>query len=258
MKIAKETINTMMKQITLDCNLNEAREIAPNMFLSPSKKIEGARIIENMDLFMKVIVFMGKAYVMADESILGGCEDLFKSIPAEWLFEFHNLRKIDYILGEYGREIVDTHIYFLPADGVEKEIERPNDIWLYEKEIEAMRENNPFHHAFCYSTTQPDIIGVASMEGDKIKAVAGASEDGKYVRQIGIDVLNEYRGQGLATHLVSLLRQRILEDGSLPFYGTNESHALSRNVAIQSGFLPAYSEFFVTKMKKDKHNKTRH
>lgn len=256
MRIAKDTLDTMMKQITLDCNLNESVQIADKIFLAPSKAIEGARFINGMDLFMKVIVFMGKAYIMADESILGGCEDFFRNIKPEWMFEFFTLRKIDYILGSFDREIVDTHIYYLPAEGSEIVIPKGDEIWLNKDSIEEFRDNNPFPNALGFSPTQPDEIAVMLKDGDKPKAMAGASIDGKYVRQIGIDVLKEYRHEGLATHLVSLLKQQIIDDGYLPFYGTSESHALSRNVAIQSGFLPAFSEFFVAKMINNKHNET--
>lgn len=256
MRIAKETLDTMMKQITLDCNLEESIQIADRIFLAPSKANEGARLINGMDLFMKVIVFMGRAYIMADESILGGCEDFFRNIKPEWMFEFFTLRKIDYILGTYEREIVDTHIYYLPAEGSDVVKEKGNEIWLNSKDIEEFRNNNLFPNALGFSPTQPDEIAVMIKDGNKPIAMAGASIDGKYVRQIGIDVLKEYRHEGLATHLVTLLKQQIISEGNLPFYGTSESHALSRNIAIQSGFLPAFSEFFVAKMINHKHNET--
>ena len=123
----------MRKQIYLDCNGDEASEIAPGIFLAPSKILPGARIIDKMDSFFRVVVLMGKAYIMADESILGGCEELFKDSKPEWFFNFDNLRRIDYILHEYGREIVNTHIYNLPASGSEMEEPYGDEIWLDEK-----------------------------------------------------------------------------------------------------------------------------
>lgn len=249
MRISKEVLDTMMKQVTLDCNVNEAEEIARGVFLAPSKILKGSRIINKTDPFFRVIVLMGKAYIMADESILGGCEELFRDSKPEWFFSFSNLRQIDYILHEFGREIVDTHIYFLPAEG--REIEKPkgNEIWLREKEIALLKDSNPFHSALCYSPTQPDVIAVAIKEEDEMIAMAGASDDGKYTYQIGINVKEGYEGRGLAVHLVTLLKQQILEEGKLPFYGTSESHAISRAIAIKSGFMPAFSEFTVTKTK---------
>ncbi|MCR4748501.1 MAG: GNAT family N-acetyltransferase [Lachnospiraceae bacterium] len=249
MKITGQTLETMKKQIYLDCNVYDAEEISKGIFLSPSKILEGSRIINKMDPFFRVVILMGNAYIMADESILGGCNELFKDSKPEWFFDFDNLRRIDYILHEYKKEIVNTHIYFLPAEG--SQIEEPwgDEIWLNEKDIENMRENNICHRALCYSPTQPDVIAVMLKDGEKIKGMAGASLDGKYVHQIGIDVKEGYEGRGIAVHLVKLLKQRLLEQGTLPFYGTCESHAVSQSVAVRSGFMPAFSEFFVSETK---------
>ena len=151
-------------------------------------------------------------------------------------------------LKEFGYEIADTHIYYLPDMDAPKIEEIHPVVWYDEKEIAAMKEENPFHNAFCYSPTQPDIIGVGAISDDgSIKGMAGASLDGKYVRQIGIDVKEEYRGEGLATYLTTLMKQKLLEKGTLPFYGTSESHSLSRSVAIKAGFLPAWCEIYVKK-----------
>lgn len=252
MRISKKTLDTMMKQVYLDCNGKESYEIADKVFLAPSKILPGSRIIDKMDPFFRVIVIMGKAYIMADESILGGCEELFKDSKPEWFFNFDNLRRIDYILHDYGREIVNTHIYYLPAEGSLPEKEYGDEIWLNEKQIEAMRETNVCYRALCYSPTQPDVIAVMLKDSDKIKGMAGASLDGKYVRQIGIDVKEGYEGKGIGVHLVKLLKQRLLEQNTLPFYGTCESHAISRTIAIRSGFMPAFSEFFVSATKDKK------
>lgn len=245
MKIGKETINTMRKQIELDCNTAEAEEIAPGIFLSPSKILEGARIINKTDPFFRCIVFLGKAYIMADESILGGCRELFKDSKPEWFFEFSNLRRIDYILHEYGREIVDTHIYFLPAEDADIIEPQGDEVWLDEEDIVEIKEGNVFTNALCYSPTQPDVIAVEKLDKGNPIAMAGASRDGKYAYQIGINVLPGYEGKGLGVHLVTLLKQRLLAEGKLPFYGTNESHSISRTIAIRSGFMPAFSEFSV-------------
>lgn len=249
MKVSKDALDIMMKQISLDCNVLESNEIAKGVFLAPSKILPGARIINKTDPFFRVVVIMGKAYIMADKSILGGCEELFKDAKPEWFFSFSNLRQIDYILHEFGREIVDTHIYFLPASDAPTIKANGNEIWLGEKEIAAMKDTNVFSSALCYSPTQPDVIAVAIKEKDEMIAMAGASDDGKYTYQIGINVKEGYEGKGYGVHLVTLLKQKLISEDKIPFYGTSESHAISRNIAIRAGFMPAFSEFTVTKTK---------
>lgn len=249
MKIANETIEIIEKQFALDCNLAQAEEIQQGrMYIAPSKDLYGARIVDKTDNFFRAVLFMGKAYLMVDESIYEGCKEVFKDVDPNWFCKFPNLRILDRILNESGYEIADTHIYYLPDMEAKKVEETIPVIWLGEEEIADMKEENPFHNALCYSQTQPDVIAVAVPEDDgRLKGMAGASKDGMYVRQIGIDVREEYRGEGLATYLTTLLKQRLLDNGTLPFYGTSESHALSRSVAVKSGFLPAWCEIYAKK-----------
>ena len=250
-KIASETIEIIEKQFSLDCNLEEAEEIGQGkVFLAPSKQITGARIVEKTELFFRAIIFMGKAYLMTDESIYEGCREVFKDVEPNWFCKFPNLRLLDRILNEYDHEIADTHIYYLPDKDAAYQEESHPVIWYTEKDIQEMKADNPFHNALCYSKTQPDVVAVAAPEDSGcLKGMAGASRDGKYVHQIGVDVREEYRGQGLATYLTILMKQRLLNNGVLPFYGTSESHSLSRSVAIQAGFLPAWCEIYVKKSK---------
>jgi len=259
MRISKEYMERMQKQIALDCNLEEAVRLKDDVFLAPTAVLEGARIMEKMDMFFRTVVFMGKAYVMADPQILPQVEEMIKGNPAEWFFNFKRLKGIDRLLNEYGREIVDTHVYFLP-DGDMPRIQIPEDfVWYSPEDIEKMKKDNEFHAALCYSATQPDVIAVGApvseeiLKGDNrinqkfLKGMAGASLDGKYTKQIGINVRPEYAGEGLAVKLVTSIKQQLLDQGDLPFYGTNESHAVSRSVGTKAGFLPAFAELFVAK-----------
>jgi len=259
MRISNESLETIKKQFILDCNLKEAEEIAPNkVYLSKTKELPGARMVNQTDPFFRAIMFMDQVYIMADEKIYEGCREIFKNASPEWFCKFPNLRLIDTFLQDYGREIADTHIYFLPDEDKADVLETGSLIWLSREDIEKIQEYNPFHNALCYSPTQPDVIAVALLDEkedlkDKsliekipfMKGMAGASLDGTHVRQIGIDVRDAYRKEGVGIYLTTLLKQRIIKSGLLPFYGTSESHTISRSVAVKSGFLPAWCEIYV-------------
>ena len=150
MRISKNDYDTMLNQIYLDCNVGEAVKVKDDLYIAPSVVLPGSRVINKMDPFFRVIVFMGTAYVMASEETIDGFIEILKDYPAEWFFNYGRLRKIDYILNEFGREIVDTHIYFLP-DEDDYTIEIPSDWkWFSEEEIEAFKDKNPFNNALCY------------------------------------------------------------------------------------------------------------
>ena len=72
--------------------------------------------------------------------------------------------------------------------------------------------------------------------------MAGASEDAKGWLQIGVDVMPEYRSMGVGTYLVTLLKNKIEDDGNIAFYGTSISNYHSWNIALNSGFYPAWLE----------------
>ena len=54
----------------------------------------------------------------------------------------------------------------------------------------------------------------------------------------------EAEGLGIGTMLVTILKNEILNRGKLPFYGTSMSHIASQRVAINAGFIPAWSELY--------------
>lgn len=247
MRIDSECMEKTLRQYDLDYNMQEGEWITDKIHLSPVRLLEGARIHEKTDNFLKVGILLGKAYVMADEAMHPWIKKELGKEPPEWWCAFQNLRKIDGELKKYGREILDTHIYFLPSEEPTMEGARYQVQWFEDKQLEQFRGDSRFSHALCFSKTQPDRIALAACEKKKIMAMAGVSEDGSYLWQIGIDVLPEYEGRGLGMNLVTLMKQEVIRRGKAPFYGTAQSHAISRNVAIASGFLPAWAEIVVKK-----------
>lgn len=249
MRIDSEYMEKTLCQFALDYNVDGGEWITEKIHLSPIKRCEGARLHIKHDIFFKAAIIMGKAYVMAEEAMHPWVKEVLAKEPPEWWCDFKNLRKIDEELKKYGREIFDTHIYFLPAEEPTMERPRFKVKWFEDKELEQFREDTRFNkYALSFSPAQPDRLAVAAYDGDKIMGMAGCSEDGACLWQIGIDVLPEYAGQGIAVNLVTLLKEEIIRRGKTPYYGTAESHAISRNIAIASGFLPAWAEIQVRKV----------
>ena len=77
---------------------------------------------------------------------------------------------------------------------------------------------------------------------EQIIGLAGCSADTTLFWQIGIDVLPAYRGMGIGTKLVQLLKNETFRRGAIPFYGTSLSNLYSWNIALNCGFYPAWVE----------------
>ncbi len=246
--MTKERIDEIVRaQFRLDtnCSLEDEKEKIIN--INEAVKKDGSRYFDDLDPFLRVIIYRGETYMCAGSEILDWCREKYSLYKPEWFCKFENLRELDEKLKEYGYGIKDTHVYCLPDLEFEGyDFDAPFAVkWFDKDELLKFKENNPFKNALMFIPDCPDMIAVAAFDGgeDPI-AMAGASRDSDTMWQIGIDVLWDYRHKGIAVYLVSLLKDRILEMGKVPFYGTSESHSNSLNVGIRSGFMPAFTEVF--------------
>ncbi|MCF0148337.1 MAG: GNAT family N-acetyltransferase [Clostridium sp.] len=213
------------------------------------KEIIGARKYNNDKEILKILIFNGKLVVSAEEAIKGWCIENLLKFPGEWLFLYSVLRRIDKKLNEFGYEIEDTHHYYLPID--ENYVDTNNlKLKFYEKdEILQFKDDSRFDETFAFNENYPDVLAVAALDNEgNIIGMAGASEDSNIMWQIGVNVLPEAKGNGVATTIVKALKNEILKRGKIPFYGTVESHIISQKVALKSGFYPVFAEVKIRKI----------
>lgn len=228
-----------------NCSLEDEAEKIIN--INKAERKEGSRYFDDLEPFFRAVIYRGEMYMCADGEILDWCRERYALYRPEWFCKFENLRELDGKLHEYGYGIKDTHVYCLPdAEFEGYDFDAPYDVKWYDKdEISDLKEGNPFKNALMFIPDCPDVIALAALDEDKEPiAMAGASSDSDMMWQIGIDVLPKYAHRGIAVYLVSKLKDRIMEMGRVPFYGTSESHSNSLNVAFRSGFLPAFTEVF--------------
>ena len=64
-------------------------------------------------------------------------------------------------------------------------------------------------NALCEKRKELDILGVGAFDKEKLVGLAACSADGEKMWQIGIDVLPEYRNQGIAWEVFCCLMARI-------------------------------------------------
>ena len=88
------------------------------------------------------------------------------------------------------------------------------------------------------------MLAVCAVENDTILGMASVTRDTEKMWQVGVNVTKEGEGKGIGAYVTSLLKERLLERGILPFYSTVESHIKSQKVAFQSGFEPVFYEMF--------------
>lgn len=221
--------------------------------LTVSALQEGRRVYSNEKYFFHMVTTGNNAVLTAEECLHPFLEEFMKERTGHWLFELPNLLPLEKELNRFGYTLTQTHHMFLPAEQVEAKKNYPVKWFCGKEEIEQFYGDERFPNAICseYLPHRPDNIVVCAYDGDKIMGMAGCSEDAPGWQQIGIDVMLNYRSLGVGTYLVTLLKNKILEDGNIPFYGTSVSNYHSWNIALNCGFRPVWVEIGAKKKSTD-------
>ena len=204
---------------------------------------------------LRLINYRGLTVICAQHPrVREAADNLLAGDNGNWVGDYSELRKLNDYLTPYALQLPGTSLFYTPGKDFWDAPARPvaptgfEYRWLTPAECEAYRGNPNFENALGFKELRPDVQVLGAFAGDQLVALAGASEDSDWCRQIGIDVLPAYRGRGLASYLVSELAQAVLAEGFVPFYGTSPSHITSQQVALNAGFRPAWWEFVSTSL----------
>ena len=136
-------------------------------------------------------------------------------------------------------------LYYLPDLDLIKPLAAPAG-FLYDMDeadcIQTLYQFEGFHNALQYDSghPRPDVLVTLAKKDGKITGMAGASADCARMWQIGMDVLPEYRNNGIAAYLVNWLTLEIMKRGMVPYYGTASSNIASQRVAHRAGYCPSW------------------
>lgn len=89
---------------------------------------------------------------------------------------------------------------------------------------------------------RPTVLAAVAEQNGDVVGVAGLSKDSEFMYQIGIDVLPEHRGNGLAPAMTAAAARAVFAAGALPYYGTSSSNVPSMRTALAAGLRPTWVE----------------
>jgi len=244
MKTKQELINIIKNQLAIEYNCSVNDFSSSNNIVTVSRKNENSRHYINGSFFFQMTTFGDNAVITANECIHDWLKDYIKDKKGHRLFEHNNLMIIEKKLNDYNKKLYHTHHMFLSYKDI-----KPKNLdlklkWFEKDEIHQFYETKKFPNALCttYNPKRPDVLAVAAYDENKIIGMAGCSADTPLLWQIGIDVDENYRGKGIGTYLVTLLKNEIEKRGKIPFYGTSLSNLHSWSIALNSGFTPVWVE----------------
>lgn len=157
-------------------------------------------------------------------------------------FETPAIHVLDELLAPFGLKICFMAEYFLPDVDILKALPCPYELRILHqadfRDLYLLQWSN----ALCEKRKELDVLGVGAYDQGKLIGLAGCSADCENMYQIGVDVLPEYRRQGVASALTSRLALEILKLGRVPFYCAAWCNLRSVRNAIKCGFRPAWVE----------------
>ena len=249
MKTKQELVTTIQSQLAKEYNCSIEDFFSKDNIVTIQRSHPERRHYIEGTFFFQMVTFGNNAVITANKNIHEWLNEYVKDKKGHWLFEHDNLMEIELELNKFGKKLSQTHHMFLPfkQTATGSSLPRKIDIktkWFEGEEIHQFYVTKNYPNALCkeHNPKRPDVLAIAAYDGDMIIGMAGCSADTPDLWQVGIDVTENYRGRGIGTYLVTLLRNEIEQRGKIPFYGTSLSNLPSWGIALNSGFFPAWIE----------------
>lgn len=138
-------------------------------------------------------------------------------------------------------------IYFIPdLERITKQNEIDNlSFKLFDGNTSDIGLSSGFENAITFENGKCiSDIAYCAFDGDKVVGVAGADKINNDIWEVGIEVLPEYRKDGLATILTKNLTLKILEKDIVPIWCASSTNIGSQAVANKSNYIPLWFETF--------------
>lgn len=241
--IFSDAVQALVQLLATEYHCTEDSFFRSENVLTELSVCDGVGRYEAEKPFFRMVTLGNNAVISADAVLRPFLRDYIQNKTGHWLFEFPNLLQIEQALKPYSCTLGQSRHMFLPAVSVIPQTSFPTK-WFFDREIFEFYGDKRFPNAICeqFLPQRPDRMVAVAYDGDEIMGMAGCSEDAPGWMQIGIDVMPQYRSMGVGTYLVTVLKNKIEEMGDIPFYGTSLSNYHSWNIALKSGFKPAWVE----------------
>ena len=235
----QEMMAIVHEQLALDYNCEPEDFNKDGIIFTTAQKRNGRREMPFVTPRLEVIT-MGKS------TIVNASNDIMPYIKRKFK-------------GKSNYEIMTSNLvygvnpYFLPSMSNYQYAQNDNyKFTLIDENIRDLYKYKEFHNALQYdpNSKRPETLAAIANDGNRIVGIACASSDSKTMWQIGVDVLPEYQGNGIAVTLVNMLTKETLSHGIVPYYTTDCTNINSQKVAIKCGYFPAWSHCFRARLPK--------
>ncbi len=235
----QELLQIVRNQLAVDYNCKPEDFQKDGVIITKAVKADGRRALPFRKTRCEMITMGHSVIVNASEDVLPFVK---KRLAGKSRYETLNAPFV------YG---VNPH--YLPGLEHLKQIDaNPNFAYRVVERAEIPRyyAYKGLHNALLYNSAgmTTETLGVAAWDGARLAGIGCAIADSEKMCQIGVDVLPEYRNQGIATAIVNKLAIETLNRGYIPYYFTDNSNVASQKTAIAAGFFPAWAHCYQTRL----------
>lgn len=235
----KLMMDSVYNQLAIDYNCSPDDFLKEGLIFTEAKQIEGRRPFPWITPRLEMVTMGNGIVINASKDIL---PFVYQQLEGKTKYDALNM---PFVYGVYP--------YFLPDLDKITLLSRNKDfeyVIVEKDEIQKLYEFKDFNYALQYdiNSQHPEMVAVIAKFKDTVVGIASATAECKTMWQISVDVLSPYRGNKLATILVNTLTLEVLNRGYIPYYFTDCSNVISLRVAVQAGYLPAWSHCFKTRL----------
>lgn len=238
----KDILQISMNQSAIDanCSLDDFKK-SENIVVE-SVENANARKYLDLPLYCNFISYGNNVVASTNSNFADIAKNYIDKFPKEHCFETPNMHVINDELQKRDMRICFMAEYFLPDLNVLAELKCKYELKVLAPDDFCDLYKPEWSNPLCEKRKQLDVLAVGAYANDTLIGLAGCSADCDTMWQIGVDVLPEYRQQGVASALTSKLAIETLKRGVVPFYCCAWSNIRSARNAIKSGFRPAWVE----------------
>jgi GNAT superfamily N-acetyltransferase len=243
-----EMIKIAMQQSAIDSNCCWEDFIQSENKVVISGKNPYARKYLELPFYCDLTSYGNNIVASVSKELEETVSEYIAKYPVEHCFETPNLHRLIEKLKPFNLNVCFMAEYFL------LDLDSMDLIpCMYETKILEPEQFSDYYlpewgNALSEKRKQLDVLAVGAYDNGRLIGLAGCSADCDTMWQIGIDVLPEYRRQGIASCLTSQLAIEVINRNIVPFYCCAWSNIKSVRNAIKSGFRPAWVQITAKSM----------
>lgn len=235
----KEILQIALTQSAFDCNCNTKDFECSENKIFISKENKKAKKYLKLPFLCHFVSYGNNIIASVSEEVY---QTIIKDIKDYNTCNFFDIANIEAIIKEYKINNYYMLQYFLPDIETIKPLNCNYECKLLNKQEFENLYLPEWSNALSQKRPHLDKLVVGAYDNGKLIGLAGCSADCDTMWQIGVDVLPEYRKQGIASYLTSKLALECFKINIIPFYSYNWSNIKSYKNAVKSGFKPLWVE----------------